>query len=96
MHKKLANLLHICINNDSLCLSKNTIIDYSILTIINTRTKRIRFGIIDYLQNYTKIRYLETGLKKVQYLGTNPTIIDPQSYRLRFTTFTKLYLIGVD
>jgi len=49
MHKKLANLLHICINNDSLCLSKNTIIDYSILTIINTRTKRIRFGIIDYL-----------------------------------------------
>jgi hypothetical protein len=53
MHKKLANLLHICINNDSLCLSKTNIVDYSLLTIINKKTKRVRFGIIDYLQMYT-------------------------------------------
>lgn len=69
MHKKLANLLHICINNDSLCLSKTNIIDYSLLAIINTKEKRIRFGIIDYLQMYTMERYFETQLKKVVNLG---------------------------
>ena len=69
MHKKLANLLHICINNDSLCLSKTNIIDYSLLAIINTKEKRIRFGIIDYLQMYTIERYFETQLKKVVNLG---------------------------
>lgn len=69
MNKKLANLLHICINNDSLCLSKTNIIDYSLLAIINTKEKRIRFGIIDYLQMYTMERYFETQLKKVVNLG---------------------------
>lgn len=96
MHKKLANLLHICINNDSLCLSKTNIIDYSLLTIINKKDKRIRFGIIDYLQMYTIERYFETQLKKVVNLGIMPTIIEPKAYRMRFTYFTRLYLIGVD
>ena len=49
LHRKLANLLHICINNDSLCLQKTNIIDYSLLMIIDTKDKRVRFGIIDYL-----------------------------------------------
>lgn len=60
LHKKLANLLHICINNDSLCLSKTNIVDYSLLTIINKNTKRVRFGIIDYLQMYTIERQIES------------------------------------
>jgi len=85
MHKKLADLLHICINYDSLCLSKTNIIDYSLLTIINKNEKRIRFGIIDYLQMYTLERYFETQIKKVVNMGLRPTIIEPEEYRKRFT-----------
>ena len=43
-------ILQICINNDTLCLSKSNIIDYSLLTIIDTKRKKVRFGIIDFLQ----------------------------------------------
>ena len=43
-------ILHICINNDTLCLSKSNIVDYSLLTIIDTKRKKVRFGIIDFVQ----------------------------------------------
>ena len=42
-------ILHICINNDTLCLSKSNIIDYSLLTIVDKKHKKVRFGIIDYV-----------------------------------------------
>lgn len=42
-------ILQICINNDTLCLSKSNIVDYSLLTIIDTKRKKVRFGIIDYV-----------------------------------------------
>ena len=42
-------ILHICINNDTLCLSKANIVDYSLLTIIDLEKKKVRFGIIDYV-----------------------------------------------
>jgi hypothetical protein len=41
-------------------------------------------------------RYFETQLKKVVNLGIMPTIIEPKAYRMRFTYFTRLYLVGVD
>ena len=44
-----ADLLHISINNDSQMLASTNIIDYSLLTVINEKKKKIRFGIIDYL-----------------------------------------------
>lgn len=44
---------------------------------------------------YTIQRLFETQLKKVVNLGTRPTIIEPKAYRIRFTNFAKLYLIGV-
>jgi hypothetical protein len=91
----LANLLHICINNDSLCLSKQNIIDYSLLAIINTRDKKVRFGIIDYLQMYTFDRQVESTIKKAVNLGTRPTIIPPKDYRDRFNAFAQIYILGV-
>ena len=39
----------IAIANDSLYLSKHSIIDYSLLAIINPTKKTIRVGIIDYI-----------------------------------------------
>ena len=43
-------ILQICINNDTLILSKSNIVDYSLLTIIDTKRKKVRFGIIDFVQ----------------------------------------------
>ena len=43
-------ILHYCINNDTLFLSQSNIVDYSLLTIIDTKRKKVRFGIIDYVQ----------------------------------------------
>lgn len=96
LHKRLANLLHICINNDSLCLSKTNIIDYSLLAIVNTKEKKIRFGIIDYLQMYTLVRQFETKFKKMINMGQDPTIIAPAAYRSRFIRHVQTYFVAVD
>jgi len=53
------------------------------LLIINTKTKKLRFGIIDYVQHYTLDRMLETRFKKL-IRGSEPTIVDPESYKKRF------------
>ena len=90
-----ANMLQVCVNNDSLCLSKQNIVDYSLLAIIDTKSKKVRFGIIDYLQMYTFDRQLESTYKKVVNLGKNPTIVDPASYRQRLRCFVKCYFLGV-
>jgi 1-phosphatidylinositol-3-phosphate 5-kinase len=56
MHK----ILNVCVNNDTLCLAKSQIIDYSLLVIINKKTKKLRFGIIDYVQHYNLEKKFET------------------------------------
>jgi hypothetical protein len=45
---------------------------------------------------YTFDRLIETTFKKVVNLGIRPTIIEPKAYRMRFTYFARLYLIGMD
>lgn len=85
--KKLSNLLHISLNNDSLCLANSNRIDYSLLAVVNRKDKWIRFGLIDYLQSYTIQRILESNFKKILNMGTRPTIIEPKDYRLRFIKF---------
>mmetsp|Transcript_4753 Transcript_4753/g.3278 ORF Transcript_4753/g.3278 Transcript_4753/m.3278 type:complete len:116 (+) Transcript_4753:1365-1712(+) len=59
MRLSITRKLSKCVHNDTICLAKNNIIDYSLLTIIDTKKKKVRFGIIDYLQNYTFDRHLE-------------------------------------
>ena len=49
LDKKMSNLLHISLNNDSLMLANSNRIDYSLLAVVNKKEKWIRFGIIDYL-----------------------------------------------
>ena len=79
-----ANLLSICVGNDTLCLSKQNIIDYSLLAVIDTVKKKIRFGILAYCQMYTFDKKLETQLKTIVNFGGLPTIIPPDPYRIRF------------
>ena len=50
MHHSMKRLLKIAIANDSLYLTKHSIIDYSMFVIINPVKKTVRLGIIDYIQ----------------------------------------------
>lgn len=88
-------ILHICINNDTLCLSKSNIVDYSLLTIIDTKRKRVRFGIIDYVQQYTLDKIFESKFKGIIHGGEAPTIVDPEKYKQRFKKAMKKYFVGM-
>mmetsp|Transcript_8646 Transcript_8646/g.14642 ORF Transcript_8646/g.14642 Transcript_8646/m.14642 type:complete len:123 (-) Transcript_8646:9-377(-) len=94
MRYNMNKILNICVNNDTLCLSKSEIIDYSLFVIINTRTKKLRFGIIDYVQQYNLEKMLETRIKK--FIKRNePTIIEPERYKKRFKNAIRRYFIGM-
>ena len=88
-------ILHICINNDTLCLSKSNIVDYSLLTIIDTKKKQVRFGIIDYVQQYTLDKIFESKFKNIINGGEAPTIVDPEKYKQRFKKAMKRYFVGM-
>ena len=55
--------LHICISNDVDCLQKMNIVDYSLLAVIDTKRKKVRFGILDYCQFFNSKKQVEFLLK---------------------------------
>ena len=81
-------------SNDSIFLSKCSIVDYSVLLIINKEDHSIRVGVIDYIQQYTVFKLLETTFKKA--VGRDdPTIISPLEYKKRFLRALNKYFIGL-
>ena len=92
----MKKMLKIAIANDSLYLSKHSIIDYSMFVIINPETKRIRFGIIDYIQQYTFEKELESFVKhKMSSIKEDPTIIPPEAYKKRFRSAMDQYFVAL-
>jgi 1-phosphatidylinositol-3-phosphate 5-kinase len=92
----MKKMLKIAIANDSLYLSKHSIIDYSMFVIINPETKRIRFGIIDYIQQYTFEKELESFVKhKMSSIKEDPTIIPPEAYKKRFRYAMDAYFVAL-
>ena len=83
MQYSCKRLFKIAIANDSLYLSKHSIIDYSLLAIIDPTKKTIRIGIIDYIQQYTLEKELESYVKQT-LAKEEPTIIPPEQYKQRF------------
>lgn len=88
-------ILMICINNDSLFFSRSNIVDYSLLVIIDKKKKTVRFGIIDYIQQYTMEKMVESKFKAIITAGDVPTIVDPSPYKNRFQEAMRKYFIGV-
>ena len=81
--KEAKKLIEIGVWNDSLFLSKNNVVDYSLLLIICKQSKTVTMGIIDYIAKYTLEKAIEHKYKKV--VGTdNPTITKPAMYKSRF------------
>jgi 1-phosphatidylinositol-3-phosphate 5-kinase len=94
MQYQMKRMLQIAINNDSLYLSKHSIIDYSLFVAINPIKKTVRVGIIDYIQNYTIKKVIESTFKSVTS-KQDPTIINPDAYKERFRTAMDMYFIAI-
>jgi 1-phosphatidylinositol-3-phosphate 5-kinase len=82
--------------NDTLFLSQQNIVDYSLLLILNIEKKVINYGIIDYMEQYTFERAIESKYKSV--VGTEiPTIIYPKEYKNRFRQhMIQMYFMSVE
>ena len=96
------------LNNDSFFLKDEGIIDYSLLIIFendnnknkneikeNNSFKIIKLGIVDYLRKYTWDKQIESYSKKFINGFSNPTIINPESYRKRFMDKIQRYFVGI-
>ena len=90
----MKHLLNIAIYNDSMYLSKHNIIDYSMFVIINPYTRKIRVGVIDYVQQYSLDKYIESTVK--EFISKDkPTIIGAEPYRKRFRNAMDKYFIAM-
>lgn len=89
-------ILDASIWNDTLFLSKQNIIDYSLLVMIDLDQGTVAAGIIDYMEQYTLEKAIESKYKKV--VGTElPTITHPNVYKQRFRTqVTQLYFMSLE
>ena len=77
---------------DTFFLSKNRLIDYSLLVIIDLDNKIAVMKIIDYLRGYDFIKNVESKWKTIK-MRDMPTIISPEEYSERFmNTFQKYFI----
>ena len=71
------------------------IVDYSLLAVIDTRRKKIRFAILDYCQFFNTKKQFEYYAKQGLNLGGLPTIVPAEIYRSRFMQFMTRHFMGV-
>lgn len=89
-------LMEIAIHNDTSFLNRHERIDYSLLAWIDHERKLIRVGIIDYIQNYSIEKQLESKLKSTfTTTGLPPTILNPKSYKDRFKRAMSNYFMSI-
>lgn len=81
--------------NDTLFLSKEGIVDYSLLVGIDTINRELVVGIIDYLRLYAWVEQLETSVKSLGKLAgiAAPTVISPDDYKTRFRAAIVRYFV---
>lgn len=77
--------------NDTLFLSKQNVMDYSLMAGFDDKRREIVVGIIDCIRTYTWDKKLETWIKD---RGKNkPTITSPKDYRNRFRIAMASYIL---
>ncbi|KAF1934005.1 uncharacterized protein M421DRAFT_97031 [Didymella exigua CBS 183.55] len=84
-------LLKASVWNDTLFLSQNNVMDYSLMAGFDDGEKEIIVGIIDCIRTYTWDKKLESWIKD---RGKNkPTITSPKDYRNRFRIAMEKYIL---
>ncbi|XP_070187506.1 1-phosphatidylinositol 3-phosphate 5-kinase-like isoform X2 [Littorina saxatilis] len=92
------SVLKTAITNDSMFLSTNLVMDYSLLVGLDEVTKELVVGIIDYIRTFTWDKKLEMVIKGSGILGGQgkmPTVVSPQLYRNRFLEAMERYFLHV-
>ncbi|KAI9656206.1 MAG: 1-phosphatidylinositol-3-phosphate 5-kinase [Bathelium mastoideum] len=84
-------LLKASVYNDTLFLSKQNVMDYSLMAGIDDQRREMVVGIIDCIRTYTWDKKLESWIKD---RGKNkPTITSPRDYRNRFRVSISNYFL---
>jgi 1-phosphatidylinositol-3-phosphate 5-kinase len=84
-------LLKASVWNDTLFLSKQNVMDYSLMAGFDDEMREIVVGIIDCIRTYTWDKKLETWIKD---RGKNkPTVTSPKDYRNRFRVAMSKYIL---
>ena len=84
-------LLKASVWNDTLFLSQNNVMDYSLMAGFDDTAREIIVGIIDCIRTYTWDKKLESWIKD---RGKNkPTITSPKDYRNRFRIAMEKYIL---
>lgn len=90
------SVLKMAITNDSQFLSKNLVMDYSLLVGLDDSTKELVVGIIDYIRTFTWDKKLEMVFKSnLPGQGKMPTVVSPQLYKNRFLEAMERYFLHV-
>ena len=84
-------LLRASVWNDTLFLSKQNVMDYSLMVAIDEDKKELVVGIIDCIRTYTWDKKLESWIKD---RGKNkPTVTSPRDYKNRFREAMGRYVL---
>jgi 1-phosphatidylinositol-3-phosphate 5-kinase len=84
-------LLKASVWNDTLFLSKQNVMDYSLMAGFEDEAREIVVGVIDCIRTYTWDKKLETWIKD---RGKNkPTVTSPRDYRNRFRVAMSKYML---
>lgn len=91
-------LLRASVFNDTLFLSKLNVMDYSLLVGIDSDSKDLVIGIVDFIRTFTWDKKLESWVKETGILGgggKEPTIVSPKQYKNRFREAMENYFLMV-
>lgn len=88
---------HWFVFNILIVLQSINVMDYSLLVGVDSQSRTLVCGIIDYLRQYTWDKHLETWMKSSLVLPKNvlPTVISPNEYKKRFRKFMSTHFLSV-
>ena len=93
LREQSKKLLSMATNNDTLFLSRISVVDYSLLIGIDEKERELVVGIIDYVHQYTLTKVLEKNLKELAS-KESATVQSPDVYKKRFREAMDRYFIG--
>jgi len=82
------------LNQDAHFLSSKNIMDYSLVAVVSRENMSVRFGIVDYIREYTFDKAVESWVKKTPIYhdySIEPTILSPEIYCTRFLNAINKY-----
>eukprot|EP01113_Clastostelium_recurvatum_P021918 TRINITY_DN2601_c0_g1_i3.p1 TRINITY_DN2601_c0_g1~~TRINITY_DN2601_c0_g1_i3.p1 ORF type:complete len:2157 (+),score=555.75 TRINITY_DN2601_c0_g1_i3:83-6553(+) len=82
--------------NDTAFLASLNVMDYSLLVGVDSQSKQLVVGIIDYMRCFTWDKQVEMWVKSSGIMGGRgkiPTVISPKQYKLRFRDAMWMYFV---